>query len=204
MQYQVKIISSKNELHTCSRFEITNGLWGTESFPHTFGYLGFVPDEGFYLSMTCEEKEPYAVCHVQQGPVCKDSAMEFFLQFHQDNTQPDIYLNIEFNSIGIMHAKYGSSRSGRTPLPLEGEGALKWTSRIEGDHWTEEVFLPLTVLKEIYPGLTLTDGSHFKCNFYKISETPAIEHYAAYAPIPVPKPDFHLPEFFAEAILVSK
>ncbi|HBA63413.1 MAG TPA: hypothetical protein DCZ20_06120, partial [Lachnospiraceae bacterium] len=29
-----------------------------------------------------------------------------------------------------------------------------------------------------------------------------IEHYASYAPISAPEPDFHLPEFFAKAILV--
>lgn len=202
MQYKVKIISSKQELHTCSRFEVSHGLWGTDTFPQTYGYLGFVPGEGFYLSMTCMEKDPYTACHVQQGSVCKDSAMEFFLQCFESKENPDIYLNIEFNSAGIMHAKYGSSRSGRTPLPLEGEDALVWASHKEDDSWSEEVFLPLSLLEKLYPGITFEQGSRFRCNFYKISETPAIEHYAAYAPLPVPKPDFHLPEFFAEAILV--
>ena len=47
MQYKVKIISSKQELHTCSRFEVSHGLWGTDTFPKTYGYLGVVPGEGF-------------------------------------------------------------------------------------------------------------------------------------------------------------
>lgn len=203
MQYQVKIIPSRQELHTCCRFEIKDGLWSTRAFPKTYGYLGFVPEEGFYLRMVCCEKNPYAVCKEQQGDVYKDSAMEMFLQFQPDETTPSPYLNIEFNSIGTIHAKYGVSRKGREPLPLDGgPDSLAWTSHVEENSWTEEVFLPLSLLEQIYPGLELHAGSTFGCNFYKISETPALEHYAAYSPIPAPKPDFHLPEFFAKAILV--
>lgn len=202
MQYQVKIISSRQELHTCSRFEIKNGLWGTSSFPETYGYLGFVPGEGFYLRMTCCEQNPYAVCTEQQGAVYRDSAMEMFLQFHPEQAATP-YLNIEFNSIGAIHAKYGTGRKDRKALPLDGGScSLVWTSHIKEDSWTEEVFLPLALLEEIYPGIKLHKGSTFGCNFYKISETPELEHYAAYSPIPVPTPDFHLPEFFAKAILV--
>ena len=36
----------------------------------------------------------------------------------------------------------------------------------------------------------------------KISEAADIEHYAAYAPITSPVPSFHMPEYFAEAVLV--
>lgn len=203
MQYQVTIIPSREELNTCHLFEIKHGLWGTSVFPDTYGYLGFVPDEGFYLRMTCRERHPYACCREHQGAVCLDSAMEIFLQFQPEHPTPQPYLNIEFNSIGTIHARYGFGREGRKDLPIDGSpDSLVWTSRIDDGFWTEDLFIPLTLLQRIYPGLTLQAGSTFGCNFYKISETPALEHYAAYAPIPVAKPDFHLPEFFAEAVLV--
>ena len=50
--------------------------------------------------------------------------------------------------------------------------------------------------------MKLEKGSTFYCNFYKISESKDIEHYAAYAPITSPVPSFHMPEYFAEAVLV--
>ncbi|MFR4916405.1 MAG: carbohydrate-binding family 9-like protein [Coprococcus phoceensis] len=47
----------------------------------------------------------------------------------------------------------------------------------------------------------IKSGKIFYCNFYKISEDPEIEHYGAYAPIGSETPNFHLPVFFAEAIV---
>ena len=44
------------------------------------------------------------------------------------------------------------------------------------------------------------DGeTEFYCNFYKIAQTPEIEHYASWSPIDNPTPNFHLPVFFAKA-----
>ncbi|MFR4989226.1 carbohydrate-binding family 9-like protein [Anaerotruncus colihominis] len=45
-------------------------------------------------------------------------------------------------------------------------------------------------------------GGQFFCNFYKISESPDIEHYASFSPVDSEKPNFHLPECFARAVLV--
>ena len=69
------------------------------------------------------------------------------------------------------------------------------------DHWSASVHIPLSILEHIYGPLDLKKGSTFYCNFYKISESQDIEHYAAYAPIISPVPSFHMPEYFAESVL---
>ena len=73
---------------------------------------------------------------------------------------------------------------------------------IEEDRWSALFHLPLSALERVYGPMKLEKGSTFYCNFYKISESKDIEHYAAYAPITSPVPSFHMPEYFAEAVLV--
>ncbi len=63
--------------------------------------------------------------------------------------------------------------------------------------------LPVSILEEIYGPLHLEEGSTFTCNFYKISETKEIEHYASYSPILSEIPSFHLTEFFETAIITK-
>ena len=43
----------------------------------------------------------------------------------------------------------------------------------------------------------------FAVIFFKISETPEIEHYASAYPINSTEPNFHLPEFFGTAVIVK-
>ena len=46
-------------------------------------------------------------------------------------------------------------------------------------------------------------GSRFTCNFYKIKESKGLTHFASFAPITAPEPDFHLPEYFAHAQILE-
>ena len=59
---------------------------------------------------------------------------------------------------------------------------------------------PLSIiLKFTLPLLVGNIFQQFYCNFYKIAQTPEIEHYASWSPIDNPTPNFHLPVFFAKA-----
>ena len=69
----VEVIGSKKELENVRPFHIGHLLWGTRSIPKTYGYLGFVPDEGFCLKMVCEEKEPLRTYENFLDPVYRDS-----------------------------------------------------------------------------------------------------------------------------------
>lgn len=204
MELQVKILNDVTELTKAVPFRIDKLLWGTKSIPDTYGYIGFVPGDGFYLKMTCEETDPLRTYTEYQDPVCLDSAMEAFFMFHgnADSGTAPVYLNLEANANGALLAQYGPERNGRTSFPEEDRKEFCCGAESAGDCWTLELRVPLTILERLYGPLDLKKGSRFTCNFYKISETKSTEHYASFSPVRSENPDFHRPEDFADAVIV--
>lgn len=195
---KIKILKNKEELNNLAPLEITHLLWGTKSIPRTYFYIGFIPEDGFYVRMVCEEKDPLRTYTEDFDPVYRDSAMEAFFQFIPEQ---EVYLNFEVNANGALLAAYGPSRMYRSYFSKEDMAMFQCRTEIEEDRWTASIRIPLSVLEHIYGALSFKAGDTISCNFYKISETKDVEHYAAYAPILSSTPSFHLPEYFASAIL---
>ena len=61
MKLEVAIIERKEQLDDLIPFRVENALWGTEKFPPMYGYIGFIPQDAFYLKLICEEKNPLRV-----------------------------------------------------------------------------------------------------------------------------------------------
>lgn len=201
---KVKIIKSAAELESLPPFYVDKLLWGTKSIPRTYGFIGFVPGDGFYLRMICEESEPLCTYKHDMDPVYRDSAMEAFFHFEAKmSKKQEIYLNFESNSCGALLAGYGGERFYRAYFSPNICREMKRGTKVEKDRWIWDLRIPVSVLEDIYGPLCLEEGSTFTCNFYKISETKETEHYAAYAPILSDIPSFHLPEFFETAVLVK-
>ncbi len=201
---KVDIIKNAAELESVNPFHVDKLLWGTKSIPETYGYLGFVPDDAFYLKMVCEEREPLCKYTRDMDPVYRDSAMEAYFQFETNiGRLQAIYLNFEANSSGALLAGYGKGRIYRSYFSKNSCQKFHNTAKVDQDHWTWYIRIPVTVLEEIYGPLYLEEGSIFTCNFYKISETKEIEHYASYAPILSGIPSFHMPEFFETAVITK-
>jgi len=201
---KVKAISNAAELERVSPFRVECLLWGTKEIPKTYGYLGFVPGDGFYLKMVCEEKEPLRKYMKDFDPVYRDSAMEAFFQFdtRKGNEGVPIYMNFEANANGALLAAYGSERMYRSHFSKEEVEVFGCRAKIEEEFWSVSLRIPLKVLYRVYGPLNLDVGSKFTCNFYKISETKAVEHYASCFPIRSDIPSFHMPEFFGGAEIV--
>ena len=98
-----------------------------------------------------------------------------------------------------MYEKYGFGRQGIQFLSDEIYKETGVNSVIEKDHWTMSLLIPEKFLKEVCDYLPDGSGKEIYCNFYKISEDPAVEHYISFSPIDSEKPNFHLPVFFAKA-----
>ncbi|MGO5052426.1 carbohydrate-binding family 9-like protein [Lachnospiraceae bacterium LCP25S3_G4] len=202
MNYTIKLMRNPSELNTCHMFELTHLLWDTANIPRTYGRLGFVPEDGFYLEMTCEEPNPLRTFFLPEDPVYKDSAMEAFFRFAPDGTHlSPIYLNFEINANGAMLTGYGDSLNHRNPITELPTNPPICSAHIFKNFWNIALYIPLDLLTYIYGPLILTSGTSLSCNFYKISECPDIEHYASYAPIYSESPNFHLPYYFANATL---
>lgn len=201
---QVKVISSVEELEQLSPFHVECLLWGTKEIPKTYGYLGFVPEDGFYLKMVCEEEEPLRRYMKDFDPVYQDSAVEAFFQFETEpGCKSPIYLNFEANANGALLAAYGTDRLCRKNFTREEMKEFACRARVEEKRWSISLRIPLKVLKRIYGLLELGIASRFACNFYKISETREIEHYASCFPIESAVIDFHVPKFFGMTEIVE-
>ena len=202
---KVKIIQNEAQLESLEPFYVDKLLWGTKSVPKTYGYIGFVPGDGFCLKMVCEEKEPLRQYSKDMDPVYRDSAMEAFFLFEprRENLESLPYINLEANANGALLAAYGQERLYRSYFSRKEYKQFKCRAKIRENDWTLSIKLPIRVLERVYGPLHLGDGSSFTCNFYKISETKEIEHYASYSRIESKVPNFHLPEFFEKAVIVK-
>ena len=203
MRIEVPAISSAEELENVEPFRVEHLLWGTTQIPETYGYLGFVPSDGFYLKMVCKEKNPLRVYEKNQDPVYRDSAMEAFFQFDSErerNTNA-LYLNLEVNANGALRAEYGEERIYRTYFTPEEMEKFDCKTTIDEESWSMKLHLPIAILEKIYGPLHLDVGSSFWCNFYKISEAAEIPVTAETASSTAKTPEITL--FFMFACLLS-
>ena len=102
------------------------------------------------------------------------------------------------NSAVVLYAAYGKGRKGRSHFTDEVYDSVLPEVYKDGECWGIKLLIPETLIKELGK-VNIENGDVFYCNFYKISETPEIEHYGTFAEIKNEKPNFHLPQYFAKA-----
>ena len=149
-----------------------------------------------------EEDHVRAVTMNDCGPVWEDSCCEFFVADPAGNG----YFNFEMNCVGTLLAAKRRSREDFEPL---NESQLKEIARFsslphapidsvgEGQkYWIAEV-IPFSIL-----GLNEVPVS-IMANFYKCGDKCRKPHFLSLAPIDLPSPNFHCPEFFQEITFKS-
>lgn len=156
-------------------------------------------DAFLYLLFTVEAEQVRALHTCDLEAVCEDSCVEFFLA-NADNTR---YWNFEFNAIGTCNASV--RRDKKTDVRRLSEAELQSIIRypslgnapIAGTDatvaWSLLVGIPMALIGcegEVPPTL--------RGNFYKCGDKTARPHYLSWSPIPVPAPNFHLPQYFGE------
>ncbi len=202
--YHIKRIEGREQIEQCERFSLGHYMWDSRREPVVYGWLGYLEKEGIYVKMVCEEADPLCVYRDHGAPVYEDSAMEIFLAFPEEGqTDHCIYTNFEINANGAMRAQYGWDRWNRTFLTREQLAMTGVKAVVEQNRWYVEVLFPEAYLNEICSFEEIKKGGSFRCNFYKICEKEGFEHFGSYSLIESETPDFHLPVYFAEAVLVS-
>ena len=178
MKLEVAIIERKEQLDDLIPFRVENALWGTEKFPPMYGYIGFIPQDAFYLKLICEEKNPLRVYTEINDPIYRDSVMEAYLMFEpvSSRANEENYLNFAVNANGVLHAEYGSRRMYRSYFTEAERVGFECHAEVHENDWTAELKVPVKILEKIYGPLNLGEGSYFTCNFYKISESKEAEH----------------------------
>jgi hypothetical protein len=154
-----------------------------------------------FLTYHVKGEQVRAVTTEDQGPVWEDSCVEFFCQVPGE----DHYCNFECNCIGAM---VGARRKGRAedvkPFSPDEMGRIERHCTFPREafeekdglfEWTVELRIPLDL---IFRDQKPTFPQKLKVNFYKCADKTKKPHFLSWQPIPLPKPDFHCPQFFGE------
>lgn len=178
-----------------------------EHFPATEFKLGY-DAEGLTVLFRVEDQYVRAPAREHQGPVWKDSCVEFF--FSPLREPAGSYFNLEMNCGGMMlfnfHAK-GDRESVAIPVAVcetipcehslpsvvdpERAGAVTWTV---GYRLPFELFAP-------YGDLEIpASGVEWRANFYKCADESSHPHWLTWSPVDLPKPNFHVPEYFGRLV----
>lgn len=157
-------------------------------------------DEGLRLRFEVKDCFVRSVCTETNGPVCKDSCVEFF--FQPEGAAG--YVNIEVNPCGTAHISLI-----RDPRRVPGGFADRCFPdasgiRIATSHsgiidpetaadWFVAIEVPYAFMHRVW-GAGFS-RRRFRANFYKCGDATSHPHWASWAPIGE-KLDFHAPEYF--------
>lgn len=158
--------------------------------------------DAILLNYRITEKSVRAVASEDNGSVWEDACAEFFIQLPGDKKEN--YYNFECNCAGKLLVGYGKqgdrTHAGSEPLA----GVKRWSSL--GNQPFEERMgecsweLALVIPASSFFAHQLKDFSHMEAtgNFYKCGDKLETPHFLSWAPIDLPAPCFHCPDFFGK------
>jgi hypothetical protein len=167
-------------------------------------------DQAMYTQFLCEDEHIFAQTTQLNGPVCKDSCVEFFASILPEEA-PD-YFNLEINCCGTFLLGFNSNRRGSGVITPQLAGRIKVASSLPGptkaespadNGWWVAVRLPFDVIAEL-PGqpVKVSSGTAWKANFYRCGGK-TDRQYGCWSPADsskFAKPAFHVPECFGTFI----
>jgi hypothetical protein len=138
-------------------------------------------------------------------PVYKDSCVEFFIAFEDD----EAYYNLEFNVIGTCKLNFGINRHDRKIISEKLISTIKYLATIQnkpgadtqhGVQWELTLMIPVEVFSE--HNLTSLSGKYCSVNFYKCGDDLPVPHFLCWNNIKSLIPDFHVPEYFGKMLFL--
>jgi hypothetical protein len=178
---------------------IDNLLWSITGYmPKVYFSMAYTSNS-ILLKYTVKEKSVKAVYQHINDPVYKDSCVEAFIAFNNDNR----YYNLEFNCQGTALVAYGSEKNDRIYINehlIEGISSYHFIiPAVEPDaliEWELTLNIPFTVFEHHH--IISLNEQVAKVNFYKCGDDLPVPHFLSWNNILHPDPNFHLPEFFGE------
>src|SRR5690606_31788266 len=158
-----------------------------------------------YVIFLVKDQYVRSVTTAINGPVWKDSAVEFF--FAPDTSSPQNYFNLEVNCGGVPLLGYPSIAGIKPTIAdikrieiahsLPGVNDPEITDAI---NWTIECKIPIRMLEKYARVTHPKSGVTWRANFYKIAGINSNPHNLSWTVIDHPKPTFHLPAYFGTLI----
>ena len=154
--------------------------------------------ENIYLQYEVHETCTMARVTEDNGEVWTDSCVEFF--FAPDDTG---YYNLECTCIGRILLGYHSADTTILATPkvltaierLPSLGTEPFAERTGNNQWRITLKIPKTSFFRHH--IPSWEGMEARANFYKCGDKLSRPHFLSWSPIDYPKPNFHLPAFFA-------
>jgi len=155
-------------------------------------------NEFIYVIYRVKDRFVRSITEKINGPVWRDSAVEFFFSPEADN--PINYFNLEINCGGTPLFHHKKNRPTvediqkiqiKASLPKRVDPEIK-----EPVTWTMSFRIPLNMLEKYTNVVRPAPGVAWRANFYKIAEINSNPHYITWNLVKNDKPQFHLPQFF--------
>jgi hypothetical protein len=176
--------------------------------------FGYQPDVAFAIAYNgtnillkyfVEESAITAIHRATNGPVYKDSCVEFFIAFNNEEE----YYNLEFNCAGSCHIGFGGERENRIEVPVDLVKQIKYQASFHTGHnsgsdlikWELSLIIPISVFQ--FHQFTSFENIWCRINFYKCGDDLPQPHYLSWSKIYSTIPNFHLPEFFGKALFAE-
>lgn len=199
-------VYSKNETREASEYftvSIDTVSWEGYGPDHNIAAMADLSYDNEYLYVTLRsvENESNIICgqHMRNGPVCRDSCMEFFFAPVPGDNR---YFNFEMNSMGVLYTGFSPNgkRSGTGPVWDDKDiGIFGISAEITDSYWQISYRIPFSLMKELLPETEVpAKGTVWRANCYKCADDAAKPHYLTWNPVGTPAPDYHVPEFFGE------
>lgn len=198
----------KKEWKKAETLEITNYMGKMPGFKPVAKARMMYDNENVYVIFQVQDKNVRCLTKDINGPVYKDSAVEFF--FAPDQNFPLKYFNLETNCGGTPLLYYNLiPRRESKELSVEDIRKIEIVTSLpriidpeigENVTWTIEYRIPLSMLEK-YASITRPQkGVEWKANFYKIAENSTNPHYITWSVVENDKPNFHMPKFFGKLV----
>jgi hypothetical protein len=153
-------------------------------------------NDALYLKFYVKENHFRATYQQTNDPVYKDSCVEFFIGFDEDNT----YYNFEFNAIGTTLVGYGSpgNREHLSVSLIQNIKRFASNKTVQGDSLPFEWELSLSIPFNLFykHSISTLKGTTCRANFYKCGDELPEPHFLSWNNIISDKPNFHLPQYF--------
>lgn len=182
--------------------------WPTE-FPYAPQASFRMFHTGTYLMLRFDVAERYTTALVTEdnGEVWTDSCVEFFIAPDSNG-----YYNFEATSIGRLLLAHRTAREENvvhatpevlakvvrtTTLPCE-----PFAEREGDNRWSLTLAIPPEAL--FRHEMRCWDGVVARMNLYKCGDKLSHPHFLSWQPVGTEKPDFHRPEYFADALFADR
>jgi hypothetical protein len=179
--------------------------WTKHESPPETKFRLLYDESRLYLRFDCRERFIHATHTSHQSEVWKDNCVEMFVSPSSDLSIG--YFNFEFNCLGAILLAYGPGREGRKSIPFADIQSIQIASTfsepldLEAETptaWFLEAAIPFELFWKHSGVKPPQSGTVWRANFNKCAEEVKEPHWATWAPVRTPQPDFHQSGFFGE------